>query len=105
MILNERLALHVQGLKHANVENRIHAAYALGEIGPSARPAVPALAEALRDAEPVVQEWAADALAKIGPGAGAAVPALIDALRGGEETSNPGLPRGQDRPLAAACPS
>jgi HEAT repeat protein len=57
--------------------------YALGEIGPPSKPAVPLITEALRDQsdrEGFLNVVAADALGKIGPGAASAVPALIVAL-------------------------
>jgi HEAT repeat protein len=57
--------------------------YALGEIGPASKPAVPLITEALRDQsdrEGFLNANAADALGKIGPGAASAVPALIAAL-------------------------
>jgi HEAT repeat protein len=57
--------------------------YALGEIGPASKPAVPLITEALRDQSDsagFLNENAADALGKIGPGAASAVPALIVAL-------------------------
>ena len=41
---------------------------------------VPALIEALRDAEWMVRHHAAEALGRIGPGARAAIPALTQAL-------------------------
>jgi HEAT repeat protein len=60
--------------------------YALGQIGPASKPAVPLITEALRDQsdrEGFVNN-AADALGKIGPGAASAVPALIAALGSGD---------------------
>jgi HEAT repeat protein len=57
--------------------------YALGEIGPPSKPAVPLIIEALRDQSDrsgFLNVVAADALGKIGPGAASAVPALIVAL-------------------------
>ena len=67
---------------------RIAAAHALGQIGPGAREAVPALARALgvegrkRLSEEQLPEKveAARALGQIGPGAQGAVPALVGAL-------------------------
>jgi len=55
---------------------RQNAALALGEVGPEAKAAVPALAEALRDPEWVVRRQAAVALGRLGPDARPAVPAL-----------------------------
>ena len=56
-------------------------AEALGEIGPEAASAVPALIEALRDPKAGVREKTAEALGEIGPEAASAVPALIEALK------------------------
>jgi HEAT repeat protein len=56
---------------------RTKAIEALGNIGPEAKPAVPVLIEALRDAS--VRSEAAVALGNIGPGARDAVSALRDA--------------------------
>jgi HEAT repeat protein len=57
----------------------------LGEIGPDAAEAVPALADVLADANrPEVRREAALALGSIGPAAATAVPALRDALGQGE---------------------
>jgi HEAT repeat protein len=60
---------------------RHRAAWELGDIGPAARAAVPALAKALQDPDRWVRNSAAIALGKIGKAAGGAVPALIDALK------------------------
>src|SRR5262249_38715212 len=59
---------------------RLDAAEGLGLLGPQARGAVPALAEALRDADGAVRRMAAAALGDIGPHARSAAPALIAAL-------------------------
>ncbi len=66
-------------LKHEALRPQIAAI--LGQIGPAAAPAAPALAEILADQDPNVATEAAYALAKIGPGAKAAVPALVDVLK------------------------
>jgi HEAT repeat protein len=62
-------------------EVRLEAAKALGQIGPTAREAVPSLAEALKDSEVALRRESALALGLIGCGAGAAVSALAGALR------------------------
>src|SRR5205085_4604058 len=56
------------------------AATALGQIGPAAREAVPALTPLLRDPDGDVRSAAFQALGRIGPAAAAAVPALVEAL-------------------------
>lgn len=58
---------------------RSHAAQVLGEMGPKADAAVPALLQALKNSEPRVRHEAARALKRIGPGPDA-IPALVDAL-------------------------
>jgi HEAT repeat protein len=55
---------------------RQNAALALGQIGPDARAAVPALGEALGDSEWAVRRQAALALGHIGVHAHPAIPAL-----------------------------
>ena len=61
--------------EHVNV--RRQAAESLGEIGPKAKPTVPALIERLTDSRSVVRNRAADALGEIGL---AAIPALLKTL-------------------------
>jgi serine/threonine protein kinase/HEAT repeat protein len=56
------------------------AVVALGQIGPTAQAAVPALVEALEDPELAVRWDAAKALGKMGPAAARAVPALAAVL-------------------------
>ena len=60
--------------------SRASAAVALGEIGPAAKAAVPALTELLRDKDLSVWANAAQALAKIGPDVETAVPILKELL-------------------------
>ena len=62
-----------------------YAAETLGEIGPKARAAVPALVETLRTGDKWLRRDAAEALGKIGPGAREAVPALLEALGSDDE--------------------
>jgi HEAT repeat protein len=68
-------------LKEGDDSSRAGAASALGDLGPGAKTAVPALAAALRDEYEGVREQAARALGQIGPDAKAAVPALQVTLR------------------------
>ncbi len=66
-------------LDHPDPTQRLNAAYALGEIGPAARAAVPALIRAMgrrEDGQDEFLEYAVRALGRIGPEARAAVPAL-----------------------------
>jgi HEAT repeat protein len=64
---------------------RQSAAVALERIGPAAAEAVPALIQALGDADENVRAKAAVALGRIGPAAAEAVPALIQALGDADE--------------------
>ncbi|HYT61141.1 MAG TPA: HEAT repeat domain-containing protein [Haliangiales bacterium] len=59
---------------------RIAAAQVLGDLGPAARNAAPALVEALRDRDPTLRRNAAFALGKIGAKPALAVPALAGVL-------------------------
>jgi hypothetical protein len=68
----------VEALKDKDDRTRRGAAIALGQIGPAAKDAVPALIEVLKDKDDRVRNYAASALGKIGP---AAVPALMEALK------------------------
>jgi HEAT repeat protein len=68
-------------LKSEKAEERAASARILGEIGPAAKDAAPALAEALKDSDRNVRQNAAQALGSIGPGATATAPALIAALQ------------------------
>src|SRR4051794_20348249 len=61
-------------LQSPEARARRQAAYALSQMGPEAKPAVPALTEALKDEEGEVRMLAAEALGRIGPGAAAAIP-------------------------------
>ena len=55
----------IAALKSSDPLERRLAAHALAEIGRTAREAVPALTEALRDSESFVRVWAAAALARV----------------------------------------
>jgi len=72
-------------LNHAVYEKRWLIVQALGELGPPAKEAVPALVKVLQDQVLHdflgVRRGAAESLGKIGPEASAAVPALIEALK------------------------
>jgi HEAT repeat protein len=73
----------IEVLKDKDEEARPLAAQVLGDIGPAAKKAIPALIEALKDddADPSVRNSAASALAEMGPAAKPAVPALLAALK------------------------
>lgn len=70
------LSSWVSDLKGAAPLTRTTAAYALAGMGPAAKPAVPALIEALGDEISAVRFPVAYALGEIGEGAAEAVPAL-----------------------------
>jgi len=78
---NDMLVLIWNLLYHKSDDVRRSAATALGNIGPKAEKAVPALIQALKDKHEFVRYYAAIALGKIGRGAEKAVPALIEALK------------------------
>lgn len=75
----------VKQLKDDDPEVRRAAARALGEKGPGARAAVPALAAALKDKDLFVRRFSAQALGEIGPEAKSAIPALAGALNDGRK--------------------
>ena len=58
---------------------------ALGLVGPAALEALPALLDALADADCYIRRHAASAIGNLGPGAAAARPALLRALRDEDE--------------------
>jgi HEAT repeat protein len=64
-----------EALKEKDNDVRIKAAGLLGEIGPAAKAAVPALREMLRDRDPAVHDAAAEGLKKIDPAAAPSPPA------------------------------
>ena len=72
-----RILKLIEDLKLPYVDDRRHAADALGHIGPEARLAVPALIRAFQDDDEEVRGSAAEALVKIGP---VSVSALIEKL-------------------------
>jgi HEAT repeat protein len=73
----------VAALKSSDPLERRLAAHALAEIGGTAREAVPALTEALRDPVSFVRVWAAAALARVQPENAYAIPALLAGMRDG----------------------
>ena len=71
----------IAALKSSDPLERRLAAHALGEIGRTAREAVPALTEALRDPVSFVRVWVAAALARVEPECPDAIPALAAGTR------------------------
>jgi HEAT repeat protein len=65
-----------QALRDPNARVRKHAAFTLGNIGPSDPAALPALIGALKDPDSAVRCEAILALVKFGPAAGEARPAF-----------------------------
>ncbi|MFH0738927.1 MAG: HEAT repeat domain-containing protein [Candidatus Omnitrophota bacterium] len=77
IITNFKVEWHISRLKSIDPAVRRVAIVDIGNIGPAAHAAVPALINALGDSNWECREAAAEALVKIGP---AAIPALINAL-------------------------
>lgn len=79
-------AQYLAGLHDGHPSVRVFAARALGEIGPVAKAAVPALAASLTDPDPFVRKEAAGALGKLGR---EAVPAMAAIVRVQKVDDNP----------------
>jgi HEAT repeat protein len=77
----DRMRRLVETLQDSDQNVRRSAIDALGNIGPNAAGAAPALAAALKDPDKHVRQRAAGALVTIGPNAAEAVPALAAALK------------------------
>jgi len=73
-----------QASEHDDVNTRIVAVRALGEMGPPAHEAVPALIELTGAEDFDLRYWSYDTLGKIGPAAAEAVPVLIEQFRSGD---------------------
>jgi HEAT repeat protein len=71
------LESHIGQLKAADPKDRRSAADAIAAIGPNAEPAIPSLADALRDPDVSVRNAAANALVNIGPKATSALAATL----------------------------
>jgi len=74
----------IRSLQDPDDDVRKEAAFALGQIGPDCKEAIPALCTALKDDVPLVRINAALALFKIGPQDPAEIPALAEALEDSE---------------------
>lgn len=72
---------HLVALQSQDAVTKHDAVIALGEMGPAAAMAVPALMKTLSDTNDDIRVAAAEALGKIGPAARAALPALEKALK------------------------
>ncbi len=77
----------IELLKSNDPGMRLSAAWALGEIGPHAVAAVPALIAVFTDQNTNARWNALEAVGKIGPGAAQAVPDLIEVLKHQEATT------------------
>ena len=76
------IATCVEVLKGDGYFDRMSALDLVGEIGPDAKEAVPALIKVLKRAKHVqIRHTAAETLGKVGPNAKEAIPALIEALK------------------------
>ena len=73
-------------IRDRDAANRFHAAYALGEMGPSVKGSLPTLIKALDDPHVTVRWEAIKALAKFGPAAKNAVPMLRQCLSDPEQS-------------------
>src|SRR5438094_6284360 len=78
--MRKRVEGWMEMLRDANVVARCTAARALGQMGPQAREALPALLQALQDREPLVRDAVAEAIGCIGPDTQDSVLALMHAL-------------------------
>jgi HEAT repeat protein len=76
-----RLSEWIKLLDSQDLDRRLGAARALGDLGADAKAAVPALIRRLTDRDAFVPTAAANSLGAIGPEAAAAIPAMADAFR------------------------
>src|SRR5260370_28166803 len=65
--MRKRVEDWTEMLRDANVVARCTAARALGQMGPQARDALPALLQALQDRDPLVRDAVAEAIGCVGP--------------------------------------
>jgi HEAT repeat protein len=83
VVEGKRASLWREDLKSPTPAVRWRAAWALGEIGPPAKAAIPEIATLVKDPDPIVRFKAVAALGRFGPDAKSAVPVLREALRDG----------------------
>ena len=76
-------------LTDADYHVRWRSAYAIAQIGPPAKAAVPQLVAQLKDERFVVRWYALFALGRIGPGAADAVPAILEAMQDPKTMQDP----------------
>src|SRR5262249_22499871 len=88
----------IADLKDADADVRFQAAYTLARMGPTIRPAFPALKEAAKDSDPRVRQYAAEALGNTGP---QALPVLLELLESEDNryAAMTGLQRMEQDPL------
>ncbi len=100
-----RIQMLTAALRDADAGVRRNAVRTLGQIGPAAAEAMPALISALRDEHTVFYSDAAKALGQIGPAAAEAMPALISALRDEHASVRRGAAEALKRIGPAAVPA
>lgn len=81
------LPVLVEALNSQDKEQRRHAIYCLGLLGPRAKNALAALIDAVKDRDPVVRSRALEAIGKIGPEAEIAMADLEQVLSDGDAHS------------------
>jgi HEAT repeat protein len=86
--LLENLNKYLETRSEEDKETCRRAVYALGQIGPQAKDAVPSLIQALQSPPIEVKEFTADALGRIGPDASQAVDAILGEMVISRELAN-----------------
>jgi HEAT repeat protein len=75
-----------EDLKSPSASERWRAVWALGQIGPPAKAAIPEITQLVKDPNPIVRFMAAEALGRFGPDAKSAIPVLREAMRDSSRT-------------------
>jgi len=83
VVQGKRASMWRQDLKSPITAERWRAAWALAEIGPPAKAAIPEIAQLVKDPDPIVRFVAVESLGRFGPHAKSAVPVVREALRDG----------------------